>query len=391
MTRKIYILPVLILSLFLLYAPVSADNAKKAKPLEPVGTSLKKDAKKAPSPPPPAKGQGGGGGLPPAMVVLGGVKDGEIAPESEFIGTVFFQEVSELAAEVRGKVLEVLFEEGQKVKEFDSLVRLDSDLLEKAMESTAATHGQVSAELERAVGEFKRIKGLYEEKVVSEQVYDDNFYKVQALRKQSASLKAKYEGLKVELEKKTIRAPFAGVVLKREVDRGEWLEAGKAVATIAKFDAIDIIVQVPEGVIRNLKVGRPVALSAGGKKLKGKVVAIVPSGDIRTRTFPVKVRVANSASLMEGMEARVSLPTGKRKKALIVERDAVIKKFGKNVVFTIVEGKARMLPVKIIGYSGSTAGVVAEGLKAGMQVVTKGNERLNHGQAISTGKPIPAK
>ena len=368
----------IILSLLLFAVPVSADDAKKPKPLEPVGASAKKAATKAS----PAKG-----GMPPAIVVLGDVKKGEIAPESEFIGTVYFQEVSEVAAEVRGKVLEVLFEEGQKVKEYDALVRLDSDLLEKAMESTAATHGQVSAELERAEGDFKRIKGLYEEKFVSEQAFDENYYKVQAMRKQAASLRAKYEGLKVELNKKTIRAPFAGVVLKREVDRGEWLEAGKAVATIAKFDAIDIIVQVPESVVRNLKVGRKVELRAGGKKLKGKIVATVPSGDIRTRTFPVKIRVANSASLMEGMEARVSLPTGKRKRALIVERDAVIKKFGKNVVFTVVDGKAQMLPVEVIGYSGREAGVEAEGLKPGMQVVTKGNERLNHGQSISTGKP----
>ncbi|MEE9542462.1 MAG: efflux RND transporter periplasmic adaptor subunit, partial [Thermodesulfobacteriota bacterium] len=371
--------PILIFSRCLFLSPSLAEE-KEAK-----GEAVKSGAKKGAPKAAPATGPGGG--MPPAMVVLGSVSKGEIAPQSDFVGTVYFQEVSELAAEVRGKVLEVLFEEGQKVKEFDALVKLDSDLLNKEMEEISATHGQISADLERAEGDFKRIKGLYEEKFVSEQAYDENYYKVQAMRKQAASLRAKYEGLKVELEKKTIRAPFAGVVLKRVVDRGEWLEAGTAVATIAKFDAIDIIVQVPEAVIRNLKIGRKVTVRAGGKKLKGKVVATVPSGDIRTRTFPVKVRVSNSASLMEGMEARVSLPTGKRKKALIVERDAVIKKFNKTVVFAVVEGKAQMLPVKVIGFSGSTAGIEAEGLSVGMQVVTKGNERLNHGQPISTGKP----
>ena len=75
------------------------------------------------------------------------------------------------------------------------------------------------------------------------------------------------------------------------------------------------------------------------------------------------------------MEAKVSLPTGKKKKALIVERDAVIKKFGKQVVFVVEEGKARMLEVKVIGYTGTKAGISAEGLKAAMMVVTKGNER----------------
>ena len=376
MTRKFYLISVMILSLLLSFTPSSAEEGGKGD-----GGSEIKAAKGAKG----AKGPSTGT-MPPAMVVLGDVQEGEIAPQGEFIGTVYFEEVSRVAAEVRGKVIKVLFEEGQKVKEFDSLVRLDSDLLEKEMEEISSSHGQVSADLERAEGEFKRIKGLYEERFVSEQVYDDHYYKVQAMRKQAASLRAKYEGLKVELERKTIRAPFAGVVLKREVDRGEWLEAGKAVATIAKFDAIDIMVRVPESVVRNLKLDRKVEVSAGGKELTGRVKAMVPSGDVRTRTFPVKVRVENSASLMEGMEARVSLPTGERKRALIVDRDAVIKKFGKNVVFTATDDKAVMIPVKIIGFSGSKAGIAGEGLKAGMKVVTKGNERLNHGQPISTGR-----
>lgn len=383
MIRKIYLLPVLILSLLLSFGPSFAEKGADEIKGKAVGTSVKKGAPKGPS----AKGGGGGGGMPPAIVVLGDISEGEIAPQSEFIGTVYFREVSRVAAEVRGKVLKVRFEEGQKVKEHDSLVILDSALLAKEIEEVMATHAQTSADLERAEGDFKRIKGLYEEKFVSEQAFDENYYKVQARRKQVASLRAKFEGLKVELNKKTIRAPFAGIVLKREVDRGEWLQVGKAVATIARLNAMDVIVRVPETVIRNLKVGRPVVLKAGGKKFKGKVVATVPSGDIRTRTFPVKIRVANSASLMEGMEARVSLPTGERKRALIVERDAVIKKFGKLVVYTIVEGKAQMIPVKVIGYSGFTVGIEAEGLIVGMRVVTKGNERLNHGQAIRTGKP----
>ena len=344
------------------------------------GLALTDETKKAKAPP-AAKGQ-----MPPAIVVLGDVREGVIAPESDFIGTVYYREVSELAAEVRGKVLEVHFEEGQRVKEYTALVKLDSDLLEKEIEEVAASHGQVSADLERAESDFKRIEKLYEERFVSEQAFDENYFKVQGIRKQAASLKARFEGLEVELKKKTIRAPFAGVVLKRDVDRGEWIEVGKTVATIASFGAVDIVVQVPEAVVRSIKIGRSVSVTAGGRKLKGKVSAIVPSGDVRTRTFPVKVRVKNSASLIEGMEARVSLPTGKKKKALIVDRDAVIKKFGKQVIFVVEEGKAQMLPVSVIGYAGSKAGVSAEGLKAAMMVVTKGNERLNHGQAVTAGK-----
>jgi multidrug efflux pump subunit AcrA (membrane-fusion protein) len=93
--------------------------------------------------------------------------------------------------------------------------------------------------------------------------------------------------------------------------------------------------------------------------------------------------VKNDHHLIEGMEARVRLPQGKRKKSLLVKRDAVITKFGKDVLFAAVDGKAVMVPVKVVGYEGMTVGVAAEGLKEGMKVVVKGNERLRDGQAIA--------
>ncbi|MBE9532301.1 MAG: efflux RND transporter periplasmic adaptor subunit [Proteobacteria bacterium] len=373
MLKKVAISLVLFL-FFFSATTILAEEAKKSK-LSKEPAAVKKG--------PPGAGKRA---MPPAIVVLGDVREGEIAPESDFIGTVYFEEVSELAAEVRGKVLTVRFDEGQEVKAQEALVTLDSALLSKEIEEVSATHGQATADLERAESDFKRIEKLFKEGFVSEQDYDENFFNVQGLRKQVASLWARYEGLKVELDKKVVRAPFTGIVLKRDVDRGEWIEVGKTVATIAKTDSIDIVVQVPEFVVRNIKTGLRVAVTAGGKKLKGKITAIVPSGDIRTRTFPVKIRVNNSASLIEGMEARVSLPTGKKESALIVDRDAVIKKFGKEVIFVVEDGKARMLPVTVIGYTGNKVGVSAKGLRSAMMVVTKGNERINDGQAVTTGK-----
>ena len=100
------------------------------------------------------------------------------------------------------------------------------------------------------------------------------------------------------------------------------------------------------------------------------------------RTFPLKIRIKNSASLKEGMEARVELPTAEKKQSLVVPRDAVITMFGRTVLFAVVESKAKMIPVNVIGYEDTTAGVNAQGLKEGMKVVVKGNERLRDGQPV---------
>src|SRR3990170_104948 len=147
-------------------------------------------------------------GMPPAQVVVSEMILGMIAPEVEFIGTIFYQEVSDVAAEVKGKVEEVLFEEGERIK-------------------------------------------------------------------------------------KVISAPFGGVVIKKQTDRGEWLEPGGKVATIARDDVVEVIVNVSEDVMRFVKPGIDAKVTAAGKEITGKVSAIVPRGDIQTRTFPVKVRVKN--------------------------------------------------------------------------------------------------
>ena len=320
--------------------------------------------------------------VPAAQVVVSEVSSGMITSEVEFIGTVFYQEVSEVAAEVNGKVEEVLFEEGERIKKGKSLVRLDSELLKKTIESTRASYEQTLSDLESARIDLRRIEGLYREGLVAEQSFDEVRFRVKGLEKKAESLKTQIEGLEVDLRKKVIFAPFGGVVVKKQTDRGEWLEPGGKVATIARDDVVDVIVNVPEEVVRFVKPGMDAKVTASGKELTGKVFAIIPRGDIQTRTFPVKLRVKNGISLIEGMEARVTLPAGERKKGLIVPRDAVINRFGGNVVFTVSDSKAKMIKVEVLSYTGLSAGVEADELKEGMKVVIKGNERLMDGQSV---------
>lgn len=291
---------------------------------------------------------------PPANVVVSDVSTGMVAPEAEFVGTVYYREVSDVACEIDGKVEEVSFEEGQRIKKGNVLVKLNSDLL--------------LSDLEKAVIALDRVENLYKEELISEQAYDERRFEV--------------ERLEISLSKKTLKAPFTGVIVKKHVERGEWLSPGSVVATIARDDVIDIIVEVPESIINIITPGMKVKVKARGKEINGKIFVIIPLVNISTRTFPVKIRVKNNLSLIEGMEARVNLPVAKKEKALIVHRDAVITVFGNTVVFAVIDSKAKMIPVKVIGYKGMRAGIQANGLKEGMKVVVKGNERLMDGQIV---------
>jgi RND family efflux transporter MFP subunit len=323
-------------------------------------------------------------GPPPSLVTVAEIAEGEAQPMAEFVGTIYYPQVSDVAAEVSGIVKKVRFEEGRRVKARATLVVLDSELLDATVAATEASYGQLLVELEKARKDFKRIETLYKEESVSESVYDDNLFRVRGLEQRAQSLEAELERLYIEKEKKTVKAPFGGVVLEKSVDKGEWVSAGGKVAVIAKDSEVDVIVDLPERILSYLNKGDKVSINSGGTEFEGIVRAFISRGDVATRTFPVKIRAKNpSGSLREGMEARALLPSGGKIKGLMVHRDAVIKQFGMDVIFTVVDSTAKMVPVGIIGYHEDMVGIAGPGLAAGMQAVVKGNERIMDGAPVT--------
>ena len=291
-----------------------------------------------------------------------------------------------MASEIEGSVDAGAIEDGQRVKAGQALVELNADLLVKRLEAARSGHQQVLAELEVARLDLSRKEALFRKGSIAEGNYDDTRFKARALERRADALKAEVERLEIETRKTVIRAPFDGVVIRRSVNRGEWLAKGKPLAIVGRDDVVDIVVEVPETAIGWVRPGVPARVAVGGEGLDGAVFAVVPRVNGATRTLPVKVRTANRRGLVEGQSATVTLPTAAARPALIVPRDAVISSAGRTVVFVVQEAKTRMVPVSVIGFDGLAAGVAGEGLSEGMQVVVKGNERLRDGQEVALSR-----
>ncbi|SMP77572.1 RND family efflux transporter, MFP subunit [Desulfonatronum zhilinae] len=322
------------------------------------------------------------GGPPPAVVVAAPVASGEMVEEREFVGTVYFQETSLVASEVSGRVLEVHFEQGDRVRRSDKLVTMDGVLKSKDLLSRRAQREEVLAELSRVSRELDRMQRLYEQNTVAEQEYEKVKFLASALERRAESLAADISRIQEELRMLVILAPFDGVVLARMSNLGEWLSSGSPVAELARYDVVDILVNVPVDVALGLELGQVVRGSAAGRELEGRVQAVVPRGDVGSRTFPVKVRLPNEHGLLEGMEVRMYLPTGRRHEGLTVPRDAVVPSPMGQVIFLVREGQAKMVPVTVLGFARDTAGIEAQDVAPGDQVVVKGQERLRDGQPV---------
>jgi len=321
-------------------------------------------------------------GPPPALVEVSEVIKGEAEPMVEFVGTVYYARKSDVAAEVDGIVEQVFFEEGYQVKNGAPLAILSSDILDTVIEATRADYELVMVELEQAQKELQRREPLYREGSVSEAAYDEYYFKSRMLENRSLSLKASLDRLLLEKKKKKIPAPFKGIIVRKDAEKGEWVDAGGTVAVLADDSLVDIVVNVPAGLLKYLEPGKKLTVKTDSTNLTGEFLSFVPKGDVATRTFDVKIRMQNTAGLIEGMEARALVPAAEKITGLKVNRDALIDRFGQNVIWLVKDSKAKMVPVQVTGYDGMFVGISGPDLEPGEMVVVKGNERLREGQPV---------
>ncbi|PLX65788.1 MAG: efflux RND transporter periplasmic adaptor subunit [Denitrovibrio sp.] len=322
-------------------------------------------------------------GRPPANVVVGETVSGMLAPTSPFVGTVRFSDTSSVAAESAGKIKKVNFDVGDVVNQGAALAIIDSELLLSSLNQAKASLEQIEANLQLAKNDYERTQSLFKSNATSEQSYENKKFAAISLEKQVAAQHAAIANLKAQLEKKIVYAPYNGIVVKRNTSLGEWVNAGSVVADIAKTGSMDFIVNVPEHILKYLKKGQNISAEAAGRNITAKFETAVPTGDVGNRTFPVKLRTSDSAGLLDGMEVKVNLPSSEPTSVLFINRDAVVKARGNVFVYTVAEGSAKMIPVQVIGYEGTKAGVLSEGLKAGMKVIVKGNERIQPDQSVN--------
>jgi RND family efflux transporter MFP subunit len=300
----------------------------------------------------------------PSLVETTKIIKGEVNPLQEFVGTLKFDRNSILAAQNSGVVKKINFEVGDKVTKGKTLIQIDADLLNAQVNSARANAAS-------AKKDHKRYAKLLETKSVSQKQYDD-------MKLNFITTKSTLAELEIQKEKKSIKAPYSGIVVEKKINLGEWVNAGTALATIVDTSKAEITFNVPLNIYNGLKKGDIYNINVGGNILKGKLSGAIPSGDKLTRTFPVKfIAKTGDKFVFDGQEAQVSLSKNAKQEALIVPRDAVIKRFGQNIVF-IIDDKmsAVMIPVQIIAYLENQVAIKAKGLAAGQDVVSKGNERV---------------
>jgi membrane fusion protein (multidrug efflux system) len=302
------------------------------------------------------------------------------------IGTVAAVHGVTVSADLPGTVERIAFESGAAVREGEVLVELDTRQEEAQLAA-------VEAQRELAHVDFDRMRGLLDERVVSRAEYD------QATAQQKQA-QARVEEIRAAIARKTIRAPFAGILGLRQVNLGQYLSAGDAVVSLQSLHPIYVNFGVPQQSVGRLGEGRRVRVTSDalpGVEFAGRVTAIDSIVDETTRNVQVQATLPNrDARLRPGMFVEVELSMGESRSVIPLPASAISYAPYGDSVFVVTDLKGpdgrtyrgvRQQFVKVEGSRGDQVAVVS-GLERGDEVVTSGTFKLRNGSAVLVNNSV---
>ena len=286
-------------------------------------------------------------------------------------GELRANEEVDLRAEEGGRVVALHFEEGQRVRSGDLLVKTnDADLL--------AERRRLQVQRELAQRREDRTKALLDEQTLSQEAYEE-------ARGRRLVLEAEIEQVEAKLAKTEIRAPFAGTVGLRHVSEGSYITSSTAIARLQSLDPIKLDFAVPEKYAGEIGRGATVSFTVSGidRVFEGKVYAVEPRIDAATRTLQVRARAANGdGRLFPGAFAKVRLVLDEQADAMLIPSIALIPGAAGTKVYVVQEGRAEPRAVTV-GRRTEDRVQVLSGLQPGDQVVVSGIQQMRPGLEVN--------
>ncbi|MEQ8850198.1 MAG: efflux RND transporter periplasmic adaptor subunit [Phycisphaerales bacterium] len=324
-----------------------------------------------------------------------------------------------VAAQVDGFVIELKLLEGDPVEEGQVIARLDPELAEldvaRARAAVASNEGTVAefeALLDQAKRDLERFRAADRGGSLSATELDSAETAVRTREAELARAQADLASARAQLTReermlrdKTIRAPFAGVVIEKHTELGEWVTPGDAILDLVSVRELEAIIEVPEQFVGLLEIGStPIRISVPALGDRGMVEAtidaIIPLADELSRLFPVRLGVPNDSGLLKpGMSLTAHVPTGRVEPTLTVSKDAILRDDAGEYVYTAVphsvEGNpavtAQAIPARItrLFAVGNRVAIRAGQVQDGSLLLVEGNERVYPTQPLIIQDPPP--
>jgi membrane fusion protein (multidrug efflux system) len=304
----------------------------------------------------------------------------------DIIGTAAATQGVTVSADLPGTVARINFESGKAVREGNVLVELDTRQ-ERAQLAAAI------AQRDLARTNFKRTQELVKQGVMAQTEFDNT-------SELQTSAEAQVGEIQATIDRKTIRAPFSGVLGLRQVNLGQYLAAGQAIVPLQKLDPIYVNFGVPQQTSAQSMAGRTLRITSDdlpGAKFTGKVTAVDSVISEATRNIEVQATLPNpQGKLRPGMFVQVQVVLGASRDVITLPASAINYAPYGDSVFVVTDltdpkGKkyrgVRQQFVKVDGSRGDQVAVVS-GINAGDEVVSSGVFKLRNGAAVLVNNKV---
>ncbi len=307
-------------------------------------------------------------------------KSVRMAPKMALPGTVMARNDSHLASEVTGRVAWVA-EVGTVLKAGDVVARIDPTNARLQLSADRANVAKLAAQLRYDRSQAERMQTLYKQNAIAKATRDQ----AASSRDQDAAALAQAQAVLGQssyvADHGEIRAPFPGRVAQRLINAGEYATPGKEIVRLVDTGNIEVSAQAPIDSVRFLQEGMQVTAVIEDKPVATSVRAIVPVGDIASRTIEVRLTLPSGAALV-GDAAKVLIPSAQPRQVVAVPRDALVLREDNTYVFKVdKKEQAQRVAVETGAEDGAMVEVRGQ-VAAGDRVIVRGAERLETGQKV---------
>lgn len=327
---------------------------------------------------------------PEVRVVTHQLSSTAFTTELELSGTLHPLREADLSVAADALVTKLHADVGKRVKRGDLLLELDSTVAqqEHARAKALVSSAELSAkEAQRLLDQAMRLK---DQSHIAQTEVSARENELGLAKAGVAQARAEASIAAEQLAKHRLYAPFDGVISARWTDLGQWLSRGDQVFTLVSLDMLRLDVKLPQEHLANIEQIKTVQIHPDTQpqlSIPAHVDTLVPVGDA-SRSFLLRLAAdETSPALVPGASARAQLRFEHAQQAVLLPRDALLRNADGNYsVFVVADGKAQRRQINI-GTFGSAGGLdgylIEEGLAAGEQVVIRGNEILDDGQAVT--------
>jgi len=367
----------------------------------------------------------------PLPVTVTPVRTQTVQRTVELVGTLHANEEVTVSSEVEGRISFVSADLGDRIQQGQTLAKIDDiqfllavEQTEESLRETLAKLGldkipppdfdvtrtslviKAKAELDNAQINLKRMRALYDEKVISAQEYDtaetraktalasykNSLEEARALVANALSKEAQVGTARKRLKDATISAPITGSVSRRFVSAGEFVKVGGQLFTVVQEDPLKLRGMIPERFAPEVKPGQALEVRVDAfaeRAFKGQLTRISPSAEIASRSFQIEGLVGNKERrLKPGFFARAAIYTHTDPQALTVPQQALVTFAGVTKVFVVENQVARERVVEVGIRVGSNEVEIMRGLRPGELVAISALTRLTDGAAIAVSGPV---